>query len=77
MTRHERIIMDAVETVARLVGPSHALRVLADVLNPEPAMSEFIATTAIIQAEEKRRDAIFYLETVVTARKMRPERTDL
>lgn len=77
MTRHERITLDAVETVAKLVGPARALRLLTDALNPEPAMSEFLATTAIIQAEDRRRDGIFYLETVVTAKKVRPERTDL
>lgn len=78
MTSQERITLDAVETVAKLVGPARALRLLTDALNPEPAMSEFLATTtAIIQAEEKRRDGMFYLETVVTAKKVRPERTDL
>ena len=77
MTSQERITLDAVETVAKLVGPARALRLLTDALNPEPAMSEFLATTAIIQAEDRRRDGIFYLETVVTAKKVRPERTDL
>ena len=77
MTHQERITLDAVETVAKLVGPARALRLLTDALNPEPAMSEFLATTAIIQAEEKRRDGMFYLETIVTPRRVRPERTDL
>ena len=77
MTHQERITLDAVETVAKLLGPARALRVLADSLNDDPTMSEFLATTAIIQAEDRRRDGIFYLETVVTAKKVRPERTDL
>ena len=77
MTSQERITLDAVETVAKLIGPARALRLLTDALNPEAAMSEFLATTAIIQAEEKHRDGMFYLETVVTAKKVRPERTDL
>lgn len=77
MTRQERITLDAVETVAKLLGPARALRLLTDALNPEPAMSEFLATTAVIQAEEKRRDGMFYLETIVTPRRVRPERTDL
>ena len=77
MIRQERITLDAVETVAKLVGPARALRLLTDALNPDPAMSEFLATTAIIQAEDRRRDGMFYLETVVTAKRVRPERTDL
>ena len=77
MTQQERITLDAVEMIAKLLGPARALRLLADALNPDPAMSEFLATTAIIQAEDRRRDGMFYLETVVTAKKMRPERADL
>ena len=69
MTSQELITLDAVETVAKLVGPARALRLLTDALNPEPSMSEFIATTALIQAEEESEDALFHLETVVKARK--------